>query len=449
MLATYLGRDVRHRSKIIVIALAVVVGLLAAAPWLVPVSVWIPRVELEAAQRVGAPVRIAGLRVSVLPMPHIIILGLDIANGAVLAHSISVYPRLMTVFSRKPVLRSIDFEQVNISRKGADLVTALAGKRDAGGAAFEIERLRAKNIQIELAAGKLPAFHAEIDLNNSATIPIENARITTVDGKAKVLLLPDGREWSLAFEAANWQLPVGPPLQFTSLKATGRIAGEKLVFNEIAATLYGGMVSGKAELAWQKNWRFSADIKLAGIDIMPVSQALKVKAALSGKLDAAGPLGAQAAKPAGLRDAMVADIGFEVRNGVLHGFDLATAAQSLLKSGGAGGNTQFDQLTGKVKVQGHAYKVQNVKVTSGALKATGNVDISASKQLSGRVDTEVKGTAGLVGVPLAVSGTLDHPILLPTKGSMAGAAIGTVLLPGVGTSIGSSVGDKIGKMFGK
>ena len=98
---------------------------------------------------------------------------------------------------------------------------------------------------------------------------------------------------------------------------------------------------------------------------------------------------------------------------------------------------------------GHAYKLSSVRVTSGVLKAEGNVDISAAKQLSGRVDTELKGTAGLVSVPLAVSGTLDHPTLLPTKGSMFGAAVGTVLLPGVGTSVGSSVGDRIGKMFGK
>ncbi len=126
---------------------------------------------------------------------------------------------------------------------------------------------------------------------------------------------------------------------------------------------------------------------------------------------------------------------------------LASAAQSLLKASGGGGNTQFDQLSGRVKLQGRAYKLQNV--TSRVLKAHGNVDISPAKQLSGRIDTEIKGTAGLVGVPLAVSGMLNRPILQPTKDSIAGAMVGSVLLPGVGTSIGSSVGDKIGMMFGK
>ena len=438
-----------RRGKILGIVIVGAVGVLAAAPWLVPAGAWIPRIEAEAGRQLGVPVRIADMRFSLLPLPHVTIHGLDVAEEAISAGSIAVYPRLASLLAEKRVMRSIELDQVAVSRKGTDLIAALAGRKGAGGVGLEVEHLRAKNIQIELAAGKLPAFNADITLNSGAAIPVDNALVSTLDGKAKVALIPDGRDWKLSFEANDWQLPVGPPLRFASLKADGRLSGEKLVVSGIAAVLYGGKASGKAELAWKKTWRLSGDVRTEGIDIMPATQAMKVKAALSGKLDASGPFSAQAARPAGLGDAFVADIGFEVRQGVLQGFDLASAAQSLLKGGTGGGNTQFDQLTGRVKVLGHAYKLQNVKVSSGVLKAQGNVDISASKQLSGRVDTDVKGTAGLVGVPVAVSGTLDHPVLLPTKGSMAGAVVGTVLLPGVGTSIGSSVGDKIGKMFGK
>lgn len=443
-----------RRIKIILVASGVVFGALAAAPWLIPGSAWIPRIEAEASQRLGAPVKLADVRLALLPLPHVTVHGLDVADGAITAQSIAIYPSLISLFTDKRVLRSINLTQVTVSRKGADLLAAQAAKPGAAGGAIEIERVRAKNIQVELAAGKLPAFDADIDLNNiSGALPVDSALIKTLDGKAKLTLAPglatDGKEWKLGLEASDWQLPLGPPLHFNSLKAGGRVTGDKLVLSDIAAALYGGKAAGKMELTWQKGWRLAGDVKTEGIDIMPVTQALKVKAALSGKLDASGPFSAQAAKPAGLADALNADLGFEVRNGVLHGFDLASAAQSMLKGGASGGSTKFDQLTGRVKVQGHAYKLQHVQVTSGVLKAQGNVDISASKQLAGRIDTEVKGTSGLVGVPVAVSGTLDHPVLMPTKGSMAGAVIGTVLLPGVGTSVGSSVGDKIGKMFGK
>ena len=440
------------RSKIVLATVAALFGIAAAAPWLIPSSAWIPRVEAEAAKRLGAPVKIADIRVALLPLPHVSLHGLDVGDGAINAALIAVYPRLATLFADKRVLRSIELEQVVIARNGVDLITALAAKPGSGGAVVEIERVRLSNFQVELAGGKLPALNADIALNLGAVPPalsVQRALVTSVDGKAKLALVPDGKEWNLTLDASDWVLPAGPALRFNHLKAGGRVSAGKLALNEIAATLYGGTLNGKAELAWPKNWQLKGDAKLAGLDIMPLTQALKVKAALSGKLDAAGPFSAQAAKPAGLADAINADIGFEVRNGVLHGFDLASAAQSPLKGGAGGGSTQFEQLTGKVKVQGRAYKLQNVKVASGVLKAQGNVDISASRQLSGRIDTEVKGTAGLAGIPLAVSGTLDKPVLLPTAGAMAGAAIGSVLLPGVGTSAGAAVGDRIGKMFGK
>ena len=440
------------RSKIVFAAAAALLGIAAAAPWLIPSSAWIPRVEAEAAKRLGAPVKIADIRVALLPLPHVSVHGLDAGDGAIRAALITVYPRLATLFADKRVLRSIVIEQLVIARKGTDLIAVLAAKPGSGGTALEIERVLASNLQVELAAGKLPALNADIALNQNAVppaLPVERALVTTVDGKAKLALVPDGKEWNVTLDASDWVLPAGPPLRFNSLKAAGRLSTAKLTLNEIAAALYGGTLNGKAELAWPKNWQLKGDAKLAGIDILPLTQALKVKAALSGKLDASGPFSAQAAKPGGLGDAINADIGFDVRNGVLHGFDLANAAQSLLKGGAGGGSTQFDQLTGKVRVQGRATKLQNVKVASGALKAEGNVDISAAKQLSGRIDTQVKGTGGLVGVPLAVSGTLDKPVLMPTTGSLAGAAVGSVLLPGVGTSVGSTVGDRIGKMFGK
>ena len=440
------------RSKIALAAVAALLGIAAAAPWLIPSGAWIPRVESEVAKRLGAPVKIADIRVALLPLPHVSVHGLDVGEGAISAALIAVYPRLATLFADKRVLRRIEIEQMVVTRKGTDLIAALVAKPASGGAAVEIERVRLSNFQMELAGGKLPALNAGIDLYLGAlppALPVERALVTTVDGKATLALVPDGKEWNLTLDAGDWVLPAGPALRFNSLKAAGRLSAGKLALNQVAAALYGGTLNGKAELTWAKNWQLKGDAKLAGIDIMPLTQALKVKSVLSGKLDAAGPFSAQAAKPTGLGDAINADIGFDVRNGVLHGFDLANAAQSLLKGGAGGGSTQFDQLTGKVKQQGRATKLQNVKVASGALKAEGNVDISAAKQLSGRIDTQVKGTGGLVGVPLAVSGTLDKPVLMPTGGSLAGAAVGSVLLPGVGTSVGATVGDKIGKMFGK
>jgi hypothetical protein len=54
------------------------------------------------------------------------------------------------------------------------------------------------------------------------------------------------------------------------------------------------------------------------------------------------------------------------------------------------------------------------------------------------------------GVPLNVAGTVDAPLLYPTGASMAGAAVGTVLMgPGLGTSVGAKVGNWAEGLFSK
>ena len=57
------------------------------------------------------------------------------------------------------------------------------------------------------------------------------------------------------------------------------------------------------------------------------------------------------------------------------------------------------------------------------------------------------------GVPLVLGGTLDNPELTLTRGAMLGAAVGTILMPGVGTGAGAKLGDRIGGtlngLFGK
>ena len=84
------------------------------------------------------------------------------------------------------------------------------------------------------------------------------------------------------------------------------------------------------------------------------------------------------------------------------------------------------------------------------MAASGNVTISQAKELSGRINAEVKAAKiAAASVPLNVSGTLQSPLLLPTGGTVAGAAVGTAILgPGLGTSVGAKVGGWTESLFG-
>ncbi|MDP2153194.1 MAG: hypothetical protein Q8J66_06010 [Methylotenera sp.] len=83
------------------------------------------------------------------------------------------------------------------------------------------------------------------------------------------------------------------------------------------------------------------------------------------------------------------------------------------------------------------------------LSGTGQVKINSNKELDGAGEVKLKRSASLVAIPLDVSGTVDNPVVLPSKAALAGAVAGTAILgPGVGTSVGIKAAGALGKLKG-
>jgi cytochrome c biogenesis protein CcdA len=82
-------------------------------------------------------------------------------------------------------------------------------------------------------------------------------------------------------------------------------------------------------------------------------------------------------------------------------------------------------------------------VRSPSIVAGGYVEIAPDQKLSGRLDVSMAKTGGFVGVPVSLGGTTSDPSVSPTKGYVIGAVLGTVLLPGIGTSLGASAGSAL------
>lgn len=426
---------------------AAILGVAIVAPWLIPTDTWKAPVEALASKVLGVSVTIARIDVALLPTPHVTLRTLDAGGGAIKVGVARAYPQLASLWSAPRHVSRVELDSVEVAPQGLDLLQALAGAKSESPPAVTVGKVQLNDLRVTLAAGALQPSRVTVELGEG-NAP-RSLKLQTLDHTMLVEAQPEGKAWRLEIRSAGWQPPFGPKLKFAMLAGSGTVDAERLSLAKFHAQLYGGDVEGSVDLGWANAWRLDGKVHVEGLDLAPLLAALGVKASLTGRLSASGPLRAQAPKPAGLADALRGDFAFEVKDGVLHGFDLATAAKSLIKSGTSGGQTRFDELRGNAQVAGRAYKVRNLKVTSGVLDAHAQVDIAANRQLGGRVDVDLKGTAGLVGVPLAVSGTLADPVLAPTRGALAGAAVGSVLLPGVGTAVGSSLGDKIGKLFGK
>ena len=109
--------------------------------------------------------------------------------------------------------------------------------------------------------------------------------------------------------------------------------------------------------------------------------------------------------------------------------------------------TRLDTLDGTVTTQetprGRSSQLSQIEARSGVLAAAGQVAISPAQQLSGRVTVDLPG--GVIGVPLALGGTVAAPEVTLTRSAMLGAAVGTMVMPGVGTGAGARLGDRLGQ----
>jgi hypothetical protein len=170
---------------------------------------------------------------------------------------------------------------------------------------------------------------------------------------------------------------------------------------------------------------------------------------MSGKLNAKPFFYANAARGDELHKALYLATQFDVQDGVLAGVDISKAATSVFRDKDSGAVTRFDELSGHLVLEGGTRRFTQVKIAAGSLSANGKVTISPEDELSGRINTNIDSSKlAVASMPLNVSGTVDAPVLLPTAGVAAGAAVGTAILGPAGTALGTAIGAKLDQLFG-
>jgi len=425
---------------------AALLALLVVAPFLIPTGTYLKQVEQLASDKLGQPVTIGALHVALLPTPRIRFSDIRIGrNEEIQVERVVAVPAIATLFSPVKVISRIEVQQPVIKKAALDIFDRLAGA-PGGTAPVAVRHIAINGARLEWEEMNLPAVNVALTFSNEGKP--ELAVLTSVDGKLKVDVVPTGEGYAIMLAAQKWTPPVGPALVFDSIHANMMLQGKRLDVSALSARLYGGALDGTATLNWAKDWLASGKIKAAGIEMDEATKLLSKNMHVSGRLSGNGTFGGSAKVAAALAERMTLDFRFDVANGVLYGMDLAQAASLFVKQGQHGGETRFDELSGMLHAAGKQYELRELKVASGLLAANGGVKISPAKKLDGQVDVELKKGVALVTVPLQVSGTLDEPVVMPTKAAMAGAVAGTAVLGPLGTSLGMKAGSAIDKLFG-
>ena len=438
--------------KPLLIGLAALLAMAMALPYFISLDDYIPRIEEEASARLREPVSIKRIRFALLPMPHVVIDGIMIGRtGDIQLDQLRVTPDVFSLLQPTRIISSIEVESLTLTQKAIDSIPAWV-KPDAveqeQAPPVRVESLRFSNALVNLGKASFGPFDASLSLDSKGSP--KHASITTRDGKFKALIRSEQSKYLIDVRARSWALPAGPALAFDELAIKGLATLHDASLDEVYARLYGGTATGRLAVNWQKGLKLEGNLDVSRVEMRQLASILSPGTRVSGKLSAKPVFSAVAASADGLLHELRLETLFDVLDGTLHGVDIQKAATHLVKQGTSGGETRFEQLSGHLFMEHGGFRLTHLKIASGALAADGNVDISPKKELSGRINAQVKAAGASASVPLNLAGTVSAPLLYPTGGTLAGAALGTVMLgPGLGTSVGAKVGGWTEGLFGK
>jgi hypothetical protein len=441
----------KSRRNRILLGIGIAVVALLAVPLLLPLGLFIPELELIASDQLRAPVKVESLRLYLLPLPHLTVAGITVGKKPFLeVRNVVITPRWTSLFGGPKVIREISLRGVVVRQALLAKASDWASRSgSAGPAPVRVERIEVRDAFVNLPDFKLREI--DLDLELSPENGLTRAHVRADHDHVEATLVPRGKEFTVDLAAHDWKLPAGPPVLMTSLTASGTLDPRQgLSLPTIAGRLYEGTVSGKLNLGWVKEWTIAGSLNIQNVEIKPVVALFTKDTTISGRLTANPVVDMRAPSAALLGEAVDVESDFTVEKGVLYNFDLSNAPKALLnKDALKGGETRFDNFAGHLGVDAAGYYLTKVEITSGVLTAEADILVSSKQELSGEIDVAIRGTAGLVSTPLALSGTVQNPSLYPSKMGLAGAAAGTALLgPGLGTTVGMKAARMTQKLFG-
>ncbi len=437
------------KNKKILIGILVLISVLIILPFFIPIRTYLNEAEKLASDQLGVPVSISTGHFVFFPSPRVVISGLKVGKDSELeVEQLAVIPSLSTIFSETKV---IDVEVTNpiVKKTAIGIVSSILDKRSESPIetdAINIRHINIDQLTLDWPGIKLPVL--TMDINLTKANQLESAKLETKDTTLTLNIAPKADAHLISVSMKKWTLPIGLPLTVESAEFDMHLKSDHLEVPRVDLDMYGGKVTANLNVFWGKNWRTNGNVKVVNLSVKSPSRLVSKSVYLSGSLSGSGHFSGSAKDIGTLADHINADFKFKVNDGVLHGLDLIKVASILTKQT-VGGETAFDEFSGTLNAKGQQYDLNDLEMSSGLLSGSGRVKINANKELDGTGEVALKRSISLVAIPLDISGTIENPVVLPSKAALAGAVAGTAILgPGLGTSVGIKAAGAIDKFKG-
>lgn len=397
-------------------ATSVIAAWVAAVCWLPSdkeLAIWL---AAEASERLGVELTIGSVHWELLPEPVIVVIDFRTQQlQPVVIQRIKAYPGLRMLLDRKLRFERVDIDTAVFPRNSVRALQMRPGaKEDDVNDVVPLEHLRFRSLTWISYSGIPLAYDGEIDF------------------------APHWRPWR-----AELRRPGITPA-FT-LTLTREAEADRW---QTRIQIGGGTAHGKAELKTAANGAMHLSGQLApqAIEVASALASFGRRSPVAGHGVGQTTFMADGHSLAELTRSLHTHTVFSVNGATLLRFDLNEAIRTAGTS--HHGQTGLQALSGVMDTQngdeGTRVTLTDIKARTGKFSAAGKATVYHGQvEASGKLNL----LEGAISVPFSVSGPVVKPNISVAPGFMAGAAIGTAVLPGIGTVIGARVGSAVGEIF--
>ena len=344
----------------------------------------------------GQPVKIGSVTLTLVPLPQLRFEKVAIGKDPQMrAAAIKASPELATLLEDRVTLRSLELDNVTVPKEFLAVLLQDKGGRKG----FGIQRISAKGLKIDAPELGLPPLELEADLSPDGAL--RSASFSGA-GPLSVRLEPGGGKAVIEISAGTLPLPIGVDLGLTDFTGKGTVSASELVLNTTEARAFGGRIFGSARLRWSSGWSLEGELSARQMDAAKIASPLLGAGTVQGK----GRLSMRGLLPERMVLNSQLEGNFTIQKGSISNVDMTRLLQG---SGSGGGTTFFSEMSGDFSADSNRLAVRNIRLAAGLLNGLGQIEMDSLKNLSGRMQIELRAQSVQARSTVGVSGTLMNP----------------------------------------
>ena len=351
-------------------------------------------------------VSISSLKFSLIPSPHLKIQGFTVGKALdAKASTGRMFVDIPALLGDKVVINSLELDDVSMTGDAPRRIL-LWGKAEGKSSAAVIESVRLRGVKMEVKP-ELKPFDATLTFSREGAF-----RSASLSGQGtwSATIRPSDAGFDVAFNARNWNLPLGAPIPVGDVSGKGVLTANDITFSEFEADVLEGKVNGTLKVSWDGGVRLASDLSLSRVRADQLMGAFTKDIAVTGRVEGNFAVTAESPALESLLAAPRVQGKFRLTEGSISNTDLVAAMQSADAAGRAG-VTKFAELSGELGAGEGRISYRNLNLQGGVLRGGGGIDIGANSALSGRLSVEIRSNVAQDRGGFNVSGTVARPFL--------------------------------------